>query len=471
MSNPQGKAKLYLFITSLTALNYSVNAPYHGIAQTGSLQANELVTIHINSHLEMTTGITNNGILVTSTKDIIVYGLNQVKHSTDAFLGLPTYVQGHEYLVASYTERNRDDRSLLAIVGIHNNTQVTIHLSSEAFDGEQSHSANDSPTYHIHWMQTLQLEGRDLTGSRIVSNETIAVFSGHECANVPVDQSYCDHLVEQIPPIATLGQQFITVPLATRSAGDIFRAVASQNHTDVDVNGARVASSLRAGEFVEFTSPSASYRFVNASAPILLVQFSLGSLSDKTDSDPFMLMIPPLKQYRSYYVVSTPSSHPVNFDNFFAITVPKGQESGMLLDGQPLELHHSISWNNISSLDAQLDYIGANLRIKSGSHIMKHTKKVEFGLNVYGFARDDSYGYPGGLQLAAHCDDQVTQGKSTLLPLYIVARYWNFWRIFCVQMWTNVPLTMGAARVSNCATTQSAFFSARAWMAFACSPT
>ena len=83
MSNYEGKAELYLFITSPTALDYSVNAPYHGVAQTGSLQPNKLVTIHINGSLKMTTGITNNGILVTSSEDMTVYGLNQEKHTTD----------------------------------------------------------------------------------------------------------------------------------------------------------------------------------------------------------------------------------------------------------------------------------------------------------------------------------------------------------------------------------------------------
>ena len=271
---------------------------------------------------------------------------------------------------------------------------------------------------------------------------------------MPVDRPYCDHLVEQIPPIATLGQQFVTVPLATRTAGDIFRAIASQDDTHVDVDDARIAFSLNAGGFVEFQSPSTSHRFVNASAPILLVQFSLGSDTDRTVSDPFMLMIPSIKQYRSYYVVSTPASYPVNFTSHIAIVVPKGEEPGLQLDGQPVGLDH---WNTVSALGAEQDYVGANIRINSGSHIVDHTKKVKFGLSVYGFASDDSYVYPGGLQLEARCKVQVTQGKTTLLRLFTVMQYLVFEVYLCMQM--------------KFATTQSALFDARVWTALAYSPT
>jgi hypothetical protein len=408
-SNLLQRPRLSLFIVSPTASNYSVSVPYHGITQTGSIQANELSSVEIGTHLEMRVGVTNNGILVTSTANVTVYGLNQIKHSTDGFLALPTHVQGHEYLVASYTTK-LSRKSLLAVVGIHNSTEITIRLSSEAFDGVRSYRTDDRPTFHIHWMQTLQLVGTDLTGSRIVSSKPIAVFSGHECANVPADRSYCDHLVEQIPPIATLGHQFVTVPLAKRSSGDIFRGIASHDDTDIDVNGVRKGSSLRAGEFVEFISPSTGSRFVNASAPIILVQFSMGSLVDGTDSDPFMLMVPSLQQYRSYYTVSTPPSFPVKFVNFFAITVPKGQESGLLMNGRPLELQYNVSWKTISLFGAQNDYVETNIQVKSGSYIVKHDEKAEFGLTVYGFAKDDSYGYPGGLKLklATYCDDSTT---------------------------------------------------------------
>ena len=65
----------------------------------------------------------------------------------------------------------------------------------------------------------------DLTGTSIVSNEKVAVFAGHACTNI--NTTACDHLIEQLPPVTSLGRRFLTVPLATRHSGDVFRVVAN----------------------------------------------------------------------------------------------------------------------------------------------------------------------------------------------------------------------------------------------------
>ena len=39
-----------------------------------------------------------------------------------------------------------------------------------------------------------------------------------------------DHLVEQMPPVTTWGGEFVTVPIATKLAGDIFRILGTNVH-------------------------------------------------------------------------------------------------------------------------------------------------------------------------------------------------------------------------------------------------
>ena len=56
------------------------------------------------------------------------------------------------------------------------------------------------------------------------ANKRVAVFSGSEWTSVGSEQMG-DHLVEQMPPTSTWGWDFITVPIATRTAGDIFRVL------------------------------------------------------------------------------------------------------------------------------------------------------------------------------------------------------------------------------------------------------
>ena len=62
----------------------------------------------------------------------------------------------------------------------------------------------------------------DLTGTVVRADKKVALFSGAEWATVGAGETV-DHLVEQMPPTPTWGWNFITVPIATRTAGDIFR--------------------------------------------------------------------------------------------------------------------------------------------------------------------------------------------------------------------------------------------------------
>ena len=407
MANEQSqKAALYLFLTSPKSLNYVVVAPRHNFSQSGYLLANTLVSVQLPTSLIMPLGISDRGVSVQSTDDMTVYGLNQAEQTTDAFLALPTYIQGLQYVVPSYTKASLSRKSLIGIVGIHNNTQVTVMLTSSAGDGNTSYTAGANATYTINWMETLQLRGDDLTGSRVFSNKMVAVFGGHECADVPVGKGDCDHLVEQVPPITTLGKHFATVPLAMRTGGDRYRAIASQHGTNVTINGRLQASNLLAGQFNEFQASSKAFLSIESTRPILLMQYSQGSSVDRTNSDPFMLMIPPIEQYRSRYIISTPPARPVTFSNYLAIIVRYDKKDGLRLDNQPLP--SSVLWRNITGQTLA----GTNVPISIGSHIVHHVDKSNFGLNIYGFQDDDSYGYPGGLQLMAQCvvkvPDQIT---------------------------------------------------------------
>ena len=82
----------------------------------------------------------------------------------------------------------------------------------------------------------------DLSGSLVTSDKPVAVFGGHQCANVPSGATFCDHIEEEMPPVSTWGKTFVTEPLATRLNGDTFRFLASQNSTTINVNGSPVAT-------------------------------------------------------------------------------------------------------------------------------------------------------------------------------------------------------------------------------------
>ena len=55
---------------------------------------------------------------------------------------------------------------------------------------------------------TMRSTTLDYTGAYISSDGPIAVYSGHECADVPVGVGFCNHIVVGVPPVASLGTTF-----------------------------------------------------------------------------------------------------------------------------------------------------------------------------------------------------------------------------------------------------------------------
>ena len=63
----------------------------------------------------------------------------------------------------------------------------------------------------------------DATGTFVNSSKPIAVYGGHSCAFVPTRNVwFCDHVIEQIPPVSELGTRHVVPPIygrTTDSAG------------------------------------------------------------------------------------------------------------------------------------------------------------------------------------------------------------------------------------------------------------
>ncbi len=324
------------------------------------------------------------GIHVTSTAEVSVYGLNRRTASTDAYLGLPTNVLGTDYTALAYDVGYND--SEIAILATDDATGVTFVPTANT---ESGIAAGTSTTVTLNKGDALPVSSPngDLTGTHITATKPIAVYGGHQCANVPsIGTSACDHIVEQIPPTSTWGQSFLTVPLKTRHNGDTFRFLASADNTAVSVNGSVVAT-LDAGEFRQriIDGPAT----VTADKPILVAQFSNGTDYDDVTSDPFMMLISPAEQFLTQYTFTTPAT---GFRlNFVNVVTPTAQVGQVVLDGTAVP---ATEFTQIGGSE----FSGAQLDLTAGSHSM--TSPKGFGIYVYGFDNFDSYGYPGGAAYA-----------------------------------------------------------------------
>lgn len=378
-SENESSSELSLFISGSSATIGTVEIPGLSFATSFNVVPGTVTTVSLPASARAvgSGSVQNVGIHVTAGEEVSVYGLNRQPFTTDAYLGLPVDVAGTDTRVLGYRELSGYNLlSQYLVVATQNDTQVT------------STAVGNCPAANVtlNAGQVYQLACSDVSGTRITSSAPVSVFGGARCTNIPSGVSFCDHVVEQMPPASALGERFLTVPLATRTGGDSFRILASEDGTEVRINDSLVAT-LSAGQFHEQIVSGASR--IDASAPVLVAQYSNGSQFDGVTSDPFQMLVPPFEQYLNSYTVTTPASGFAK--NFINVVVPTAELSTFRLDGNPVDL------SQFSTI-AGSAFSGAQLPVGLGSHTL--SARLPFGSFVYGFDSFDSYGYPGGLSLS-----------------------------------------------------------------------
>ena len=378
---------LSLFITGQQDTQGTVEIAGLNFSKPFTVKANVVTTVVLPQAAQSLTidAKSQRGVHVVAQDNITVYGLNQQQYTTDAFLALPVDALGSEYMALSYTN-NIGLPSQVVIAAAFDNTQVTVtplnQLNSRAPGVPFTVNLNRGDTYFL-------TSATDVTGSSVSANAPIAVVAGVECVNIPTGVGYCDHIVEMMTPIATWGKSFLAVPLATRTNGDVFRILAAENNTKMNINGILIAT-LQRGKFHETVLKSRTQ--IEASEPVLIAQYSPGSGFDGVTSDPFMMLIPPTEQFLNQYTFSTPAT---GFSkNFVNVVVPTGAINTLRLDNAPVNA-------GLFSPIANSGFSGAQIPISLGSHNLSSSSSVPFGIYVYGFADYDSYGYPGGMSFKA----------------------------------------------------------------------
>jgi len=381
--NEPNKLSLFISATEDTTGEIKLYDTNETINFSVSAGTSEEVIIPKRMMLSGTT-IEKKVIEITSEKDIVVVGLNQLDFTTDAFLILPDRVLSTEYYALTYGNNitNNYGQEEFAIVATQDNTVVNIELPNGL--GIIDINLSKGETYQYQKTTT----GNWLTGTHISSNKKIALLGGNSCTNIPQDQAViaCDYVVEQILPINTWENEFITVPLKTRSNGDTFRVLASQDNTEVKLNGT-VVSTLNAGEYYETILENSNH--IIANNPILVAQYSNSTSYDNVTSDPFMTLVPAINQFDNQHIINTPTG----FTDYMNIVVHKEGIYDVELDGINID-------SNQFTLVNGTDYASAQIQISAGEHTINSDKKI--GISGYGFASFDSYAYPSSLRLIQH---------------------------------------------------------------------
>jgi hypothetical protein len=414
---------------------------------TESIPPNSLFTFRLSAdaHVEETYLIPGVAYRVVSDYPVIAYQFNPIdtadQMSNDASMLLPVHTLDNFYFAASWHEFSMNDplmtlnlRGFVAIAGTQDGTSVSITPSAPTSAGGSVPALSPGVPYTttLNDGDVLQIatatDAGDLTGTYIESTAPVAVFGGHECADIPYlcswcrdvwgnppggthrenSCAWCDHLEEQIVPLTTWGKNIMASRVPVRSSGGMaeatfWRVIASEDATTVNIttnpgvtlrfpSGVLPPVTVNRGSMVEFemvgSAADPGDGLIQADKPVLVMQYIEGQECTNLDAggggDPAMIVMVPVEQYLSEYIFLTPNTYEVNY---VIITRPLG--AVITLDGAPVA-------------DAQfLSVAGAwevaRVAVSDGVHHIMGSGP--FGIISVGYSPYVSYGYPGGMSL------------------------------------------------------------------------
>jgi len=315
-------ASLFLFGNSgQTATVSNLN----GFSQNVTLGADGFFNLGIsNTYQEGGTGITDKGFQVVSPNPIAGYFVNRAGFSTDMTYLFDSAALGNSYVVASQGG------------GFGEGSQVEIHATQDNTAVTFTPKGGAAINLTLNAGQTYKYAGgsTDLTGSMISTDKPVAVFGGHECAQVPAGTSYCDTLLEQMIPTNSLSKTYaLTASQGAALAStqsDLVRVVATAAGTEVKVNGAVVAT-LNAGDVYEFSLANNTGATVEASAVVMVAQYLKGGQGANTD--PALALVPGTDTWLKSYRLSTPSGTQDFAIDYASIVLETADLGSLLLDG------------------------------------------------------------------------------------------------------------------------------------------
>ena len=410
-----GEISVLLMTTETSPVEYSIEIPSLRYYNNGTIPSDHAVVLNLPSSVEISSlNNQNRGIYLTTSSDkVTVIGQNHHRSTSDTYFALPIIELYHNgtYVYYGVSVPRTSAHSLLfvsaiLVVGTQNNTilKLTVTRAVDVAVGNTVTSLIPYRQYSfvINHLQTMYIKSiQDLTGSKIVTDKPVSVFSGHECANVPWNVTYCSHLTEQLPPTALWGRVYYTAPLANKTSYTI-KVLAAYNLTTVNIycNNTMESYGINEGETLNKRMQIKQYCAIHSNKKVLVVQLSHGGSEDNTYGDPMMTLVPATNNYLNKFDFSTIRNtlklH-VHYVNIIVMEQYYQPNMIYLIAGGVNRSLATQQWVPIQ-VNNTIEAYATQVIIPEGVAQVFHTDpSAQMMTIVYGFARHDGYGHIGGM--------------------------------------------------------------------------
>jgi len=394
------------------------------------------------------------GINVTSPSPITVYCVVRYSATSDGFLCIPTNALGNSYVASPYSSRpiGGPDQSLPNMVGVtatQDNTKMKFTLGGNSgtevpMGGGKYLLPGQSKTYKMDRGDVVVFSNRSgaetLTGSLIEADKNIAVVSAHYCADIPVDNHWCDYNGEMDLPIHSWGQHYHVPMVQRRKYPSVLRIMAAKDKTTVfrdgyeigfinDGKGGFEQSGWMERRVLSYVPDLNGIALYSGDKPIYVMFYNVGTQEDGNGydpTDPFSMVLSPVEQYQNEIKFCTPAvnGEGKNFSNNYVMLVYALDEFGTQPDDLEIGDYRNgeFVYKPVPNEGTDMQYVtldevnsvsGAELKVPAGLGDKKYAMKVfdvsegvhslrsslPFACYAYGGDPYDSYGYPASLGL------------------------------------------------------------------------
>ena len=410
--------------TDVQPVFYTIEAPWVGYHTKGTITAGCRVTVGLPSNLTVLSLYDQSkGICVKiSSKKVTVQGDPQgtcndyyyycwrhyyYMRQVETFAVIPVTslcTNEYKYYAVSVNSSSSYYNSSILVVGTEDNTMMKLIVTQSVTISMCNIITHLTPyreySFMINRLQTVYIGSpSDLTGSKIITNKEVSVFSGHPHGYML--HSEPSHVIKQIPPTVLWGKVHYVTPFKDIPAGYAIKIVAS-SHCTIKIY---CNSSLSPIFTVDLTDQQFAVKeFFNnefciiwSSSDVLVAQFSVGEHFVTGYDDLIMTLVPSTKQYYDQFVFSVVNNkiYPIDVYSYVNIIV-------MAKYYQPNEIYLITEGNN-TSLETQewvpitinnvTEAYATQVNVTYGVVEIFHTNEAALmTVTIYGFSSSGSYG-------------------------------------------------------------------------------
>jgi hypothetical protein len=334
--------------------------------------------------------------------------------TASATLLLPTPAWDTNYMAVIAYPYNGAGNPSVTVVAQEDGTTFTISptVNIEGFGGGFGGAFDGGPkgvpiTYALSKGQYLQFsQTTDLSGSPIQSNKPIGVWGGSACMFIA--GGGCDTAHQELPPIKSLGSEYVAVRyrnrVATLDEAPPWRIAAVKDGTTLTYEPSAPAgapTTLASGQLVEFNAAGPFVvRSQDDQHPFYMSAHMTGCMAiggydspEGCAGDPEFVNVIPPKQYLSSYVFFTDPTYPETDLVFVRAKTKAGFKDvtldcgGVLSGWQPVGTSGDYEYVRIDLVRHNFEKQG---NCDNGRHEV--TSEGPFGLTVWGWGTKESGG-------------------------------------------------------------------------------